>query len=80
MNQFKAVKEYLEAGNTLTSMEAFKMFGCTRLSDKIFRLRKQGYIIDSIPCEGTTRFGDTTHFVKYRLSSVNELLKEKQND
>jgi len=69
MNQVTAVKNYLESGKTLTSMEAFQMFGCTRLSDKIFRLRNKGYVIHSITCECTNRYGDTTRFVRYRLVS-----------
>lgn len=68
MNQYLAVKNHLESGKTLTSMEAIKLYGCTRLSDKIFRLRKRGYEIDSVPMTGTTRFGDTCHFVSYRLA------------
>ena len=66
MNQTQAIKEYLEAGNTLTSMEAFEKFGCTRLSAKIFNLRKDGYNIDAIPCTSVTRYGTECRFVMYR--------------
>ena len=78
MNQMKTVRKYLEDGNTLTSMEAFRKWGITRLSDKIFKLRQTGLQIDSIPTEGTNRFGDTVHFSTYRLSCVNDILKERE--
>ncbi len=47
MNQTQAVRDYLVAGNGLTSLEAIEKFGCTRLSAKIFDLRKKGYAIES---------------------------------
>ncbi len=79
MNQVKMVKEHLEAGKSITSIEAFQRWGITRLSDKIFRLRKMGMQIDAIPTEGTNRYGDPVHFSTYRLSNINELIKEKHN-
>lgn len=78
MNQMKTVRKYLEDGNTLTSMEAFRKWGITRLSDKIFKLRKAGLQIDSIPTDGINRFGDPVHFSTYRLSCVNDILKERE--
>ena len=72
MTQRLAVKNWLENGNTLTSMEAFEKFGATRLSAIIFDLRAQGYIIDSIPCTGQTRYGDSCQYVMYRWSKLNK--------
>ena len=72
MNQTQAIKKYLEEGNTITSMEAFKKFGCTRLSAKIFDLRAKGFIIDSIQCTGTTRYGDECRYVMYRKKKKNK--------
>ena len=70
MNQTTAIKNHLESGKTLTSMEAFKLYGCTRLSAKIFDLKKRGMNIDSVPTVGTNRYGDSVRFVTYRLSTV----------
>lgn len=67
MNQIKAIQEHLESGKSITSMEAFNLYGCTRLSDKIFRLRNKGMVIDSVPMECTNRFGDPCRYVSYRL-------------
>ena len=52
----KDVLQYLQNNKTgLTSMEAINMFGATRLSDIIFRLRKE-YIIDDIAELVPTRY------------------------
>jgi len=75
MNQLDAVRDYLERGRTITSMEAIQMFGATRLSDIIFRLRKRGYVINTINCECTNRFGHHTTYAKYMLIS-----KPKENE
>lgn len=68
MNQTQAIKKHLERGWTITSMQAFEKYGCTRLSAKIFDLRAKGMVIDSIPCTATNRYGDECRFVKYRLN------------
>ena len=70
VNQRKAVLNYLKSGKSLTSKEAFELFGVTRLSAIIFDFRNRGYIIHTLMCEGTTRYGDTCKYAKYIL--VNE--------
>ncbi len=65
--QTKAIKEHLESGYTLTSMEAFEKFGCTRLAAQIHELKKSGMDIQTIMVEGTTRYGTETHYAKYVL-------------
>lgn len=72
MNQTQAVKEHLMSGKGLTSMDAIKKFGCTRLSDKIYRLRRQGYKIVNVDHEIVNRYGDRTRFVEYRLMEDQE--------
>jgi hypothetical protein len=67
MNQTQAVKAHLMSGKTLTSMEAFSLYGCTRLSDKVFRLRKSGLNIQTIMVEGETRYGTPCSYAKYKL-------------
>ncbi len=39
------IKEWLESGNTITSLEALKMFGCMRLASRICDLRERGMVI-----------------------------------
>ena len=68
MNQVQAIKNYLLAGNTLTSMEAYEMFGCTRLAAKIFMLKKEGFDIVKVMRESKTRYGATAHYAAYKLN------------
>lgn len=44
--QMLAIKDWLEAGHTITPLEALEMFGCFRLSAQIFNLKKLGLKID----------------------------------
>ena len=61
------VLKYLQTHNGITSMEAFELFGATRLSAIIFNLRKYGFEIENIPMQGKNRYGDSVNFVKYHL-------------
>lgn len=39
------ILEYLNNGNTITSLEALNLFGCFRLASRISDLKKKGYAI-----------------------------------
>jgi len=39
--QKEKIKAYLEDGNTINPMLALNLFGCFRLSDVIFKIRKE---------------------------------------
>tara|TARA_R100000808_G_C2153197_1_gene163195 strand:+ start:998 stop:1219 length:222 start_codon:yes stop_codon:yes gene_type:complete len=66
--QKEAVLDHLQQFQTITSLEAIKEFGATRLSDIIFRLRKEGYNIESLPFVRKNRFGNTVTLAKYFLN------------
>ena len=65
--QKELILEHLERGWSITSHEAWEKYGCSRLADVIFKLRKEGYRIDSEMTEGKTRLGAETHYATYRL-------------
>ena len=67
MNQTRIILNHLRDYQTITSMEAFSKYGCTRLADKVFRLKKEGYDIRTIMIEDTNRYGDTVRYAKYYL-------------
>lgn len=67
MTKTQAVLDWLKTGAGITSMEAIKNFGATRLSAIIFNLRKRGYDIEAVTCEGTDRFGNPMRFARYYL-------------
>lgn len=66
--QLNAVLSYLkEVPRGITSMEAFELFGVTRLSAIIFTLRAKGYKIDTIIDYAVNRYGRKTKFATYVL-------------
>ena len=66
-NQEDMIYEHLKAYGSITSWEAIKEYGCTRLSAMIYNLRKQGYKIISETETATNRFGKKVNYSKYIL-------------
>lgn len=64
-NKTQEVLKHLQKRRSITSLEAIKLFGATRLSAIIFNLRKRGYIIDNVWMEKKDRYGNNCQFVKY---------------
>lgn len=58
---------YMKLHGGITSMDAFKDLGVTRLSARIFELRKLGYDISTIEIESTNRYGEAVRYGKYVL-------------
>ena len=44
-SQCNQIIAWLEKGNTITQLEALKMFGCFRLASRIHDIRERGYDI-----------------------------------
>ena len=70
-NQVDAILWHLENKKTITSWEAIQEYGITRLADKILKLRRNGYIIESVPYKKITRFGTPTTISEYTLICKN---------
>ncbi|MFW9952475.1 MAG: helix-turn-helix domain-containing protein [Candidatus Thorarchaeota archaeon] len=66
-NQIEQVLKHLKDFEKITSFEAFSDYGITRLSDKIFRLRKRGINIVSLPTVTTNRYGDRVNYSTYKI-------------
>ena len=41
MSQEQQIKDYLEQGNTITSLEALNKFGCLRLGARIYDIQRK---------------------------------------
>lgn len=67
MTKTEKVLNHLKTKGSITSWEAIKEYGATRLSAIIFCLRKKGYPIQSEPVLFTDRYGDSSKFTKYVL-------------
>lgn len=76
-SQSDAVLWHLKTYGSITSYEAIKEYGATRLSAIIFNHRKEGYNIDSMPLNKKTRFGRNTTIAKYIYTAPpQELIQE----
>ena len=76
-SQSDAILWHLKTYGSITSYEAIKEYGATRLSAIIFNHRKDGYDIDSMPLTKKTRFGRNTTIAKYIYTSPpQELIQE----
>lgn len=47
MNQEKQILDYLRQGNAVTPLLALEKFGCMRLAARVYRLREQGFKIET---------------------------------
>lgn len=57
--QEKRILKHLQKGKKITQLQALIKFDCLRLSDRIFRLRKKGYHIETEMIEGNgKRYGE----------------------
>lgn len=68
-NQTKRIREWLKSGKTLTSIQAYDMWGCTRLASRIYFLRSKGMMIETKMVRGKNRFGATCEYAEYFLSN-----------
>ena len=63
--------EYMKEHNGITSQDAFKHLGITRLSARIKELRESGYNISTIMIDGANRFGEPVRYGLYVLRGDN---------
>lgn len=65
--QRNEVLKHLKEHGSITSMEAFELYGATRLSAIIFDFRKMGYDIVTHDMHTVNRYGQGTNYAKYVL-------------
>ena len=65
MGQKQRVLDYIEKFGSISSMEAFRDLGVTRLSAVIFNLKKDGVKIGKKSERGRNRFGEKTNYDRY---------------
>ncbi len=59
--------EYMKKHKGITSQDAYKDLGITRLSARIKELREAGYNISTIMIDGKNRYGEPVRFGLYKL-------------
>ena len=71
-SQTEAVLAHLKEKGHITSREAERLYGASRLSGLIYVLRRRGYKIVTEPFKVTTRYGTTSQPARYILHEENE--------
>ena len=71
LTQYDRVLMYLKEKGSITSLQAIRLFGATRLSAIIYNLRNDGYNITNETITKQNRYGDKVHFAKYILKGEN---------
>ncbi len=66
-NQEKRLLDYLETNKKISPMEAWIDLGIYRLSDVVFKLRKQGLHIETERKSVMNRFDEPCNFAEYVL-------------
>ena len=67
ITQEQKVLNYLKKHGSITSWEAFEHFHITRLSARIYRLRAEGHIIDTVNKTKKNEEGSVTNYAMYKL-------------
>lgn len=72
LTQTDMILIHLQENNGITSWEAIKEYGCTRLSARIYQLRKRGYNIENERVYTKNRYGKPVSFARYVLKENEE--------
>lgn len=67
-SQVKKVLNHLMKFGSITTLEAFFNYGCTRLASRIYEIRQMGISIKSEPVAVKNRDGETVHVVRYKIA------------
>lgn len=61
------ILNHLEKNGSITSMEAFQLYGITRLAARIKELRDRGYDVVTLTMDSVNRYGEIVRYAKYVL-------------
>ena len=65
--QERIILAHIRNHGSITGAEAMEKYGIMRLGARIYNLKAQGYVIDSITERGLNRWGDPSHWSRYYL-------------
>lgn len=68
VTQCDRIIRHLRDYGSITSLEAMSEYGIMRLASRITDLRAQGVEIVSETVTGKNRYGESTHYKRYRLA------------
>lgn len=59
---------FMVENGSITSLQAISEFGCTRLADVIFKIRRRGIDVKTETISVKNRYGETAHVARYSLA------------
>lgn len=65
MNQEQKVIDYAEKFGSITTLDAFRDLAITRLSARIFNIKKLGYKVSSVREKSKNRLGEEVNYSRY---------------
>ena len=65
MGQKQRVLDYIEQHGSISSMEAFRHLGVTRLSSVIFELKREGHEFDVEMMKSENEYKEKTRYARY---------------
>ena len=71
-SQNQMVLSHMTKHKTITSIEAFELYGITRLSARIYDLRERGHKIGMVWEESVNRYGTQVRYGKYFIEKTKE--------
>ena len=69
MTQKERVLQYIDDFGSITSFEAFRDCGITRLAARVNELRRDGVQIDSVRETTKNRYGEAVSYARYSRAS-----------
>lgn len=64
---YEIILNHLKKHGSITTWEAIENYGCTRLSQYILLIRKDGHMVDGETVKFVNRYGKKSHYTVYRL-------------
>ena len=68
MTQCERIRQYLDDFGSITQLEAIRDLGIMRLASRISEMNQNGERITKDTVTGKNRYGETTHYARYKRS------------
>ena len=75
ITQHDRVLQYMKQFGSITTLDAYRDLGITKLTTRISEMRKMGMRIIGTPETVENRFGDKCHINRYTLPEDNDVAK-----
>lgn len=69
MTQANRVLEYLKSGKTITTLNAFKELGITRLAARVYELKSDGHEVKKNTITVVNRFNENCAIAEYYMEN-----------